>query len=325
MTHMPDRVPPRKTSRRTLLLATVGTTALGLTGCDIRLKKNAPDIPGIAAQGPPENQAALLALLAGVRAATTNDVPTSTSWVSRLAMMHRAQLTTLEAVMASEGIAVPAASVATSAPASSTSSPTSSTSSTAVTEPTAAQLLTIEKVGLTASLLSEVSKLTTSDLPMGAAVLATRVAATRLLGSPITLAPQSTPPTTAIVAVLPNLRAAVYGLETIIAKTPENARSRAQATLTVLYAARSSYEATAAGAAPVEPPGYDLPIQPTTDAARSRLAQQLLGTLVTTIASQVGQTHHQPAQFAGLVQLWGDVTGLSWQWGSTPAAFPGLL
>lgn len=319
---MPDRVPQRQTSRRAFLLAAAGATAIGLTGCDIRLKKNAPDIPGIATQGPPANQAALLALLAGARAATAGSVPKSTSWVLQLATMHRTQVTKLEAVMASEGIVVPATSVAASGPASSTSAPTSST---AVTELSTAQLLTIEKAGLTASLLSEASKLTTSDLPMGAAVLATRVAATRVLGSPTTIAPQAAPPTTAVVAVLPNLRAAVYGLETIIAKTPENARSRAQATLTVLYAARSSYEAAAAGAAPVEPPGYDLPIQPTTDTARSRLAQQLLGTLVTTIASQVGQTHHQPAQFAGLVQLWGDVTGLSWQWGSSPTAFPGLV
>lgn len=128
-----------RTSRRAVLL---GLAGFGLTGCSIRLEKDAPRVPGVPTQKPPRDAAVLRELvrrLYTVRDAAQGD-PRGKS--AGLDALHEAQLDRVTKVAASGGIEVPEPTASPSpsatlpsATASSASAP--ATDSTDAADPTA--------------------------------------------------------------------------------------------------------------------------------------------------------------------------------------------
>ncbi|RNI23035.1 DUF4439 domain-containing protein [Flexivirga caeni] len=288
--------------RRTVLSAAVAAAAaFGLTGCDIRLKKGAPHVPGIKTQSPPPDQPVLRQLLLQLDMAAHLQAKGKPALSQSLTRMHRAQRTRLIAVMATQGM--------TPAP-----QPTSAASPAplGLFEAGAAQ-----GVGTLASL-------TARNLPMAAAIGVTFGAAAQMLGTAQPTPNPTVPKPAETTAILPALQAAIYAFEVIVAKTPVTARARAKATLTALSPTRSAWEAALGTNAPGQPDGYALPVQPTTDAVRRQLAQQVLTDLADACAGQIAATRGDAGSFLAVVHLWTDATAQLWRWGATPSAFPGL-
>lgn len=296
------------TPRRAVLGAGLAGSVLGLTGCGIRVEKGAPKIPGIKTQAPPADQAVLRRVLTNVQDAAASASRSSFTWAPALARIHRAQHRRLLQVMATQGM---------------TPTPTPSATSTRVlaVEPTPLPALEEHQ----ASQLGDLVDLTTRNLPMAAAIGVTHAAAAQLLGKPATPSGDTVPrPTQVPAAVLPSLQAAIYAFEVIVAKTPLDTRKKAQATLSSLLPTRAAWEAALGDAAPAQPDGYTLPVQPTTKAKRAELAQVVLTDLIEACAGQVSATRGDRASFIGLTGLWGTGTAQLWRWGATPTPFPGL-
>ncbi len=286
--------------RRALLAGAAGASLLALAGCGIRLERDAPHIPGLKTAGPPADQAALQGLLDVTTAAQAVAAADKAAWGPRLAAIHGQQVTRLTQVMATQGMTVRSAT----------------------TSPVGSGMLPAEQAGV--ARLASIASTTSGNLPMAAAVVVSQAAACRVLGTPARFSGQELPDQQVLLAVLPALRTATYGFEVLAAKTPLKERKDAAAALQTLAAARSEWEAAAGSAAPAEPPGYALPVAPTTPDNRRALARRLLGDVATTAASQVDGVRGRASQLAGLAQVWSDAVGLGWQWGSAPTAFPGL-
>ncbi|NNG40366.1 DUF4439 domain-containing protein [Flexivirga sp. ID2601S] len=297
---MPDRGDGAMLRRRALLTGAAGASLLTITGCGIRLERDAPHIPGLKTAGPPADQAALQGLLdraSAARAAATAD---KSAWGPRLSAIHGQQATRLTEVMATQGMTARTGSAA----------------------PAGTGLLATEQAG--AAALASVASVTASNLPMAVAVVVSQAAACRVLGKPAQFAGRVLPEQKVLLGVLPSLRTATYGFEVLAAKTPVKDRKDAAAALKIIAATRAAWEAAAGTAAPVEPPGYALPVQPTTPDNRRALARRLLTDVASAAASQVTDVRGRAPQLGGLAQVWSDAVGLAWQWGVAPTAFPRL-
>lgn len=291
--------------RRTFLTAALAGSLVGLTGCGIRLESDAPHIPGIKKQGPPADQAVLRTLWKQLDAAIGTAALDSSGWATKLGAVHRAQRTRLTQVMATQGMTPPAHKALPSGPTVDL-----------------AGLFFVEQQG--ARQIGSYADLTTRNLPMAAAITVTQNAGAQLLGHGIEAKGGSVPKPAVVQAILPSLRAAAYASEVIIAKTPLDARKRAEATVTMLHAARATWEASLGTDVPPSPDGYRLPVSPTTDTARQKLAQRVLTDLVTACAGQAATTRGDRAALIGLTALWADATAQLWTWGAAPTPFPGM-
>lgn len=297
--------------RRAFLTAVLAGSTLGLTGCSIRLESDAPHIPGIKEAGPPADQPILRTLLTGVETSAGLAAADTSAWAAKLARMHRAQQSRLIAVMATQGM---------------TPSPTaaSSTSPSAGSSPTSTPVTLVASESAAAGNVGSIVGLTARNLPMAAAICVTHSAAEQVLGHPVAQTGAGVPKQAVIQAVLPTLRAAVYALEVIVAKTPPKSRKLATATLTPLEATRASWEAALGADVPPPSSGYALAVQPDTDAARRQLAQRVLADVAASCADQTTTTRTDLGSFLGVAALWADVTAQLWEWGAVPAPFPGL-
>lgn len=281
--------------------------AASLTGCDIRLEKGSPRLPGVATQGPPADQTALLRALNTVRslqaAATDADGP----WAAKLAAAYGVASNRLTQVMSTDGITVPTASATP-----------------ARTGLTAARLGGLQRATLSPTAYGDAVHATSANAAMLAALLAFGAAGATVQGA----APDWTGETLSApmsAALLPSVRAALYGMEVIAARTAVRARSRAAAGVITMTAARSRLELAAGAKAPAARLVYPLSVQPATDAARTTLASDLLADVVTACASQLASAPGTSADLRALVHLWSDATALGWRWGVVPTPFPGLL
>ena len=296
--------------RRAVLAVALTGSVLGLTGCGIRLEKDAPKIPGIKTQAPPADQAVLRKVLTDVAAAIMCAHYDDASWAPRLGTMHKKQRTRLTKVMATQGM--------TPAPRRRTG-----TGSGIVSDTEPMPLATFEQQ--TAMDIGSLAGLTARNLPMAAAIGVTHGAAAQLLGRPAEPSGGTVPSPAAVpTAILPALQAAIYAFEVIVAKTPLDSRKRAEATLTALRPTRAAWEAALGADAPAQPDGYTLPVQPTSDARRTKLAHLVLGDLVDACAGQVAPTRGDRGSFIGLTDLWVTATAQLWRWDTTPRPFPGL-
>lgn len=293
--------------RAVLAIALTGSVA-ALTGCGIRMESDAPHIPGVKKQGPPADQAVLRKVLKTVAAGAALAATESSTWAERLAKVHRAQRDRLTKVMATQGM--------TPSPA-----PTAGNGGT-VSDTSLVPLDQFEHGA--AGEMKLLVGLSTRNLPMAAAIAVTHAAAAQVLGAPDNPSGVTAPKTAAVEAILPSLRAAVYALEVIIAKTPLADRKKAEATLTTLRATRAIWEASLGKDVPPSPDGFTLPLQPTTAARRQKLAQRVLTDLIDACAGQVIATRGDRGAFIGLTTLWSDATAQLWLWGAKPVPFPGL-
>ncbi|HWC23105.1 MAG TPA: DUF4439 domain-containing protein [Flexivirga sp.] len=293
--------------RRAVLAAALAGSVAGLSGCGIRLESDAPHIPGIKKQGPPPDQKPLEQLFFALRKTATAaaSAPAADLWAGKLGTMHLAQAKRLTAVMSTQGMKVPSYHYS------------SSGASGDLVDYKSAERINARRIG-------SLTDVTERNLPMAAAIAVTQNAAAHVLGEYVEPAGGSVPKTAVVEAILPSLRAAAYALEVIIAKTPLDARKRAEATVTMLHATRATWEASLGKDVPPSPDGFTLPVNPTTDDARQKLAQRVLTDLITACAGQVTATRGDQGAFIGLTTLWADSTAQLWRWGAAPAPFPGL-
>lgn len=305
---MPNAEQRAMVRRRAVLAAALGGSVAGLTGCGIRLESDAPHIPGVKKQGPPADQAVLRKVLHAVTGGATVAAAESSTWAKRLAKIHRAQRDRLTKVMATQGM---------------TPSPAPTDDGSGGTSDTSLAPLDLFEHGA-AGEMKLLAGLSTRNLPMAAAIVVTHAAAAQILGAPNNPSGATVPKAAVAQAILPSLRAATYAFEVIVAKTPLDARKKAEATLTVLRATRATWEASLGKDVPTSPDGFTLPVQPTSDARRNQLAQRVLTDLVSACAGQVTATRGDRGAFVGLTTLWADATAQLWEWGAKPTPFPGL-
>ncbi|WP_186526234.1 DUF4439 domain-containing protein [Leekyejoonella antrihumi] len=319
-------------SRRAVLASCALLTAGVLAGCDVRLQRGAPHIPGVPTQSPPADAATLRAMLLRLRglaaraegvghvggatssaghssaakpsARASDAVATHALWAARLATIHHQQATRLAAVIATEGISAPP-----SAPVAATG--------------TLRQLRDLEVGGVGPRALDGVAGVAPENVPMLCSIAATQGAGARMLGAAVSWPSVATPGPAAL-ALLSDVRGCVYALEVIAGRTPLKQRTLIAATLTTMYAARSRLVLAAGSSAPPAPVEYRLPVPVTDAAAARRLAQVMLGRVVATCASQSPSTAGRVSQVGAVVRLWSEATAASWQWGVKPVPFPGL-
>lgn len=301
------RPPTTRPGRRTLLAAFSVAAASSLTGCGIRREKGSPRLPGIATQGPPPDQAALLRSLAAVRTLQSAAANADGAWAPRLAAAYRVATNRLTQVMASDGITVPASSAIPPA-----------------TRLTAARLGGLQRAALSPTAYGDAVHATSDNAAMLAALLAFDAAGATVQAAAPTWSGERLSATTAT-AILPSVRAAVYGMEIIAAQTAVRDRSLASAGVVAMNAARSRLEPAAGAKAPAARLVYPLSVQPTTVAARATLARDLLTDVVTACAGQVRSAPGTTGDLLGLVHVWSDATALGWRWGVAPEPFPGLI
>lgn len=335
-------------SRRALVASLSAAAGLSLTGCGVRLERDAPQVPGLRTQDPPADQDTLLATLGAlqrlVRTAESTDQALS-PWVGPLLTMHRSQVSRLVDVMAGLGIDVPSVAGSSSRPPAPAPSTTPSGSGTSPAPPSGAQdtppPTTTTRSSASTSLAPDVAALARAeqDVPasagLGAAWSAepanramllalgvTRHAAVRVLGARPAMAYGSVPAAPSAAPLAQAIRPAVYGFEVIAARTPTDQRALVTSTLGWLYGARSALDAALEDPAR---PSYRLPVQVTDQASARRLAQTLLGSVARAAASQVTPTAAQgQARRDWLVRVWSLAAADGWQWGTPPEPFPGL-
>lgn len=290
--------------RRAVLAAALAGSVGGLTGCGIRVANGAPHVPGLKQQGPPADQAVLRSVRRQLDGAIEAAAADSSAWAEKLAAIHREQRTRLTQVMATQGM---------------TPAPTPRPTGPKIDRPA---LFLVEQRG--ARQAGSCVNLSARNLPMATAITVTENAGATMLGHSIRLSGGTVPSVAVVLAILPALRAAIYALEVIVAKTPLTARKRGDATLTTLHAARATWEASLGKDLPTPPDGYALPVDPTTSSTRRTLAQRVLTDLITACAGQASATRGDRGALTGLAALWADGTAELWQWGATPTPFPGL-
>lgn len=300
-------MPPRLVPRRLALTGLGGSAALILAGCDVRLEQDAPRVPGLETQGPPSDTPALQQTVAGRESLLTSLTQPAAGWQTRLKPVYQAQLTRLQAVMASAGM--PQASATASA-----------TVGTAVT-PFALAL----RAQLGSGAAARIAGVQMAYTPMLSAISALDAAAARVIGSAAVVPPSGGLPPPIAAALVGSLREAVYALEVVAARTPIKSRTLATTTLHTLYPLRSRLDVAAGASAPAVQSSYRLVADPGTDSGRTRIAQHVLSGVVTACAGQSVATRGSGADVERLLDPWGSTLALSWQWGAAPTAFPGLV
>lgn len=276
----------------------------GVSACSVRRERDAPEVPGIEPQGPPADQSALLQALCSARIVAAASASSPQPWGPKFAAMHRAQIVRLTGVIATDGITAP---------------PTSLPHGVSTVE-----LGRLEMAQLGSPAWSGAATAIRENAAMLAALLAASGAAGLTLG---TAYPDlGRVPSAKICAdLLPSVRCAAYALEVIAARTPLEGRSLPAASVLAMSAARSRLEQGAAGAAPPAVQSYRLPTRPDSPTQRSLLARQVLSDVVRTAARTAANTRGSVPDLKGVSREWSQALSLSWRWGATPEAFPGLL
>ncbi len=298
-------VSPRPSpTRRSVLTVAAVAGAVTLAGCGIRRESDAPRLPGLATPAPPADRATLLAALSAERMLHAASLTAGAGWPARLAPVHAAQATRLVQVLASEGVTVPA-------------EPPSD-----ATRGTAPRLALFEARQVSTAICADAARASATNLPTLVGLLAVHAAAATALGGPPTWADAAT--SRVGVALVPSVRAAVYTLEVVAARTPQAQRPLVRATLSTMYAARSRVEGAAGDSAPAAPLGYRLAARPDSPAGRAELGRVALDGVVQACAAHAGVTRGSPADVRALAREWGGALDLAWRWGRPVAAFPGL-
>jgi hypothetical protein len=281
--------------RRALVLGSLSIAALALAGCSSGSSK-----PGPSNSKPVPTDPGLVATWTDWQQLSRKASVSSGTWAAQLAPLHVSQVRTLSEILTKYKVTVP---------------------STPVTTPPGT-LATVEIQALAPTALARSAQLDRLTRPIVASVTAMRASAATMLGHSPTLT--TTAPEAAVaVALLPSIRAGVYGFEELIAKTPIDSRTDAHRTLNLLDGLRMRLESAAGATAPPQPPDYQLPVAPDSAANRKLLATRLLATMVTAAASQSLQTDTASA-LSSLVSVWSSVLTEAWRWGVTPVAFPGM-
>lgn len=307
--------PTRRAVLRTASLA--GLVAPLLAACNVRLEDDAPTIPLLQRKSVPD-EATLVDLVRRTTALaqTAGRVAKPTDAVGRLAGLHETQAGVVRARLTSAGV-----------PNHVIDDPTiSSTTSTAAVSapPTAsAQDLAAAESALVAAMLPVLPTVTAENRAVVASVVACCGAAVELLGAAVTWPTADPLPPSAAVPLLDGTRSAAYAFQVVAAQTGGNLRAVATGTHTDLSARATELLAMAGSSAPPEPLGYALPFPVTAPDVATRLANQVLTTLVAGGLAPLATLPEGSSATTTLVRLLVGAQRLGRGWGVAPVPFPG--
>ncbi len=315
-------------ARRDLLRAVLsGAVAIPvLAACDIRLEDDAPTIPLLQRKSAPD-EAVLIDLVRRTTALAQDAgrVPKAGDAMARLATLHQTQADVLRGRLTTAGVPSHVVDGTASTTASSPSSSSSTAPSLAVSAPPPASAKDVAAAenALVAAVLPALPTVTAVNRAVVASVVAACGAAAEALGAPIAW-PRADPlPPAAAVPLLDGTRSAVYAFQVVAAQSQGSLRAAAVRTHTDLIARATELAGMAGASAATAPLGYALPFPVTAPEAASRLAGQVLTTLVAGGLAPLTTLPEGSSATTTLVRLLVGAQGLGSPWGVAPVPFPG--
>ena len=313
-------LPTRRELLRTAALATV--VAPLLVACDIRLEDDAPTLPLIQRKSVPD-EAVLVDLVRRTTALAqaAGRVPNPNDAVSRLATIHQTQADVLRSRLTTAGVPNHVIDGSTaSATTASTTAPTAAVSAPPQTTP---QDVAAAETALVAAVLPALPTITAANRAVVASVVASCGAAAELLGATVPWPAADPLPPAAAVPLLDGTRSAAYAFQVVAAQTGGDQRAVAEGTHTDLDSRATALAGMAGSSAPVGPLGYALPYPVTAPDVASRLAGQVLTTLVAGGLAPLATLPQGSTATTTLVRLLVDAQRLGRTWGVAPVPFPG--
>ncbi|HEU4331649.1 MAG TPA: DUF4439 domain-containing protein [Lapillicoccus sp.] len=309
----------RALTRRDLLrVAGLAAAAPLLAACDIRLEDDAPTLPLLQRKSVPDE-----AVLADLVRRTTalaqmaGRIPNPDEAVGRFATLHQTQADVLRSRLTTAG--VPNHVI------DGTSETATTSSTAAVSAPPAAtpQDLAAAENALVAAVLPALPTVTAANRAVVASVLAASGAAADQLGAPVAWTAADPLPPAAAVPLLDGTWSAAYAFQVAAAQTGGDLRKQATDTHTDLRRRASELGAMAGPSAPTEPLGYALPFPVATPEDATRLAGQVLTTLVAGGLAPLATLPVGSTATTTLVRLLVGAQVLGRRWGVAPVPFPG--
>ncbi len=313
-------LPTRRELLRTAALTTV--VAPLLAACDIRLEDDAPTLPLIQRKSVPD-EAVLVDLVRRTTALAqaAGRVPNPNDAVSRLANIHQTQADVLRSRLTTAGVPNHVIDGSTaSATTASTTAPTAAVSAPPQTTP---QDVAAAETALVAAVLPALPTVTAANRAVVASVVASCGAAAELLGATVPWPAADALPPAAAVPLLDGTRSAAYAFQVVAAQTGGDQRAVAEGTHTDLDSRATELAGMAGSSAPVGPLGYALPYPVTAPDVATRLAGQVLTTLVAGGLAPLATLPEGSTATTTLVRLLVDAQRLGRTWGVAPVPFPG--
>lgn len=326
---------PGDPTRRTVLLglcAGLGSVVAGtLSGCGLRLKRDAPAVPLVPPRAVEARAVAVYGELRRVRAALaaarTAAGPAATRTAagpSAPAGAIAAVAGTLVTVHGQQEDALLGRLRELGEDPADTARLDAAARETATPGPLA--LVAAEGQGLAAPELAALGRLPGDEAPLLVSLLVQRAVALPLVGG---VGPAWSTPTigsaTEAARLVGVFRSAEYGLGVAAARTRSPVRDRLTAPLTWVAAVRLVLESQAGAAASELAAGYPLPFGVTDDASALRLGQVVLaGVADAVLAGVPAAVGHAPGML-GVVALTAIAEDGARQLGAAPRAFPGLV
>lgn len=301
-----------------MLGGVLGTAALVLSGCGVRLEDDAPPLPLIPTREPIPAEETLLWLLEDCRHLAGGDGPHTDLYAEQVSVLRSAlfragvPIDTLDEVLAPPEPSAPVAS------------PSTPTTTAPPLAPTAGPEAALRRI-------DDLSRCGPGIFPVVMSLLAQRWATVTLSGGEVPVSAEVTDP--AYVWTFPHLavgfveltHAAVYGFEIVAAQSVEETREAAVATLASLRGLRRDQVVRADGAAPDPALGYPLPFPVDSGESALRLATHVAagltdgyGGLLTTVT---GAAQEDTAR--DVVGWLGTAAAHGAGWGAPLGAFPG--
>jgi Domain of unknown function (DUF4439) len=308
--------PTRRDLLRAVVLAAVSAPLVA--ACDVRLEDDAPSLPLLQRKSVPD-EAVLVDLVRRTTALAqeAGRVPNPDDAVTRLATLHQTQADVLRSRLTTAGVPN---HVIDGTSAASTTTPTVAVSA----PPTAtAKDLGAGETALVAALLPALPTVTAGNRAVVASVVAACGAAAELLGAAVTWPTAEPLPPAAAVPLLDATRSTAYAFQVIAAQTGGDLRAAAADTHTALESRAGELLTMAGSSAPAEALGYALPYPVTAPDVASRLAGQVLTTLVAGGLAPLATIPEGSTATTTLVRLLVDAQRLGRRWGVAPVPFPG--
>ncbi|HEU4999928.1 MAG TPA: DUF4439 domain-containing protein [Lapillicoccus sp.] len=318
----------RAPARRDLLrFVAVAAAVPVLAACNIRLEDDAPTLPLLQRKSVPD-EAVLVDLVRRTTALaqTAGRIPKPDESVGRFATLHQTQADVLRSRLNTAGVPNHVIDGTPETPETPETPKTPTTTATAaVSAPPAAtpEDLAAAEGALVTAVLPALPTVTAANRAVVASVVAACGAAADQLGAPVAWPAADPLPPAAAVPLLDGTWSAAYAFQVAAAQTSGDLRKRATDTHTDLRTRATELREMAGPSAPTEPLGYALPFPVTTPEAATRLAGQVLTTLVAGGLAPLGTLPEGSSATTTLVRLLVAAQGLGRRWGVAPVPFPG--
>jgi hypothetical protein len=289
-----------------------------LAACDIRLEDDAPTIPGLQRKSVPD-EAVLVDLVRRTTALaqTTGRIPEPGDSVGRFATLHQTQADVLRSRLTTAGVPN---YVIDGTPETPT---TTATAAVSAPPPATTKDLAAAEGALVTAVLPALPTVTAANRAVVASVVAACGAAADQLGAPVAWPAADPLPPAAAAPLLDGTWSAAYAFQVAAAQTGGDLRKRASDTHTDLRSRATELGAMAGTSAPTEPLGYALPFPVTNAEEATRLAGQVLTTLVAGGLAPLTTLPQGSTATTTLVRMLVGAQALGRRWGVAPVPFPG--